>query len=166
MILSFNGHDIAKLRDLPLVVAETPVGQKAPVKLWRDGHEQTLEATIAAMPAKTEQMAENGGGDTAKTALGLSLAPLTDELRQQLHVGKAVKGVVVTGVAPNSPLAELGIARGDVIEAVNRAPATSPGEAAKQLEAAGKEANVLLLINRHGVNEYVAMTMPGNGGNG
>ena len=44
MILSFDGHDIAKLRDLPLAVAETPVGEKAEVKVWRDGHEQTLDA--------------------------------------------------------------------------------------------------------------------------
>ena len=29
VILSFDGHDIAKLRDLPLAVAETPVGEKA-----------------------------------------------------------------------------------------------------------------------------------------
>jgi type II secretory pathway component PulC len=58
------------------------------------------------------------------------------------------------------------VTRGDVIEAINRAPATSPEEAAKQLAAAGKEANVLLLINRRGVNEYVAMTLDHGGGNG
>src|SRR6185312_6823799 len=76
VILNYAGHDIAKLRDLPLAVAETPVGQKAPLKLWRDGHEQSLEPTIAAMPAHPEQVAQNGGGGTAETALGLSLAPL------------------------------------------------------------------------------------------
>ena len=32
VILSYEGHDIAKLRDLPLAVAETPVGEKAPVE--------------------------------------------------------------------------------------------------------------------------------------
>jgi serine protease Do len=165
VILSYAGHDIAKLRDLPLAVAETPVGQKAQVKLWRDGHEQSLEPTIAAMPANPQQMAQKDG-DASETALGLSLAPLTSELRQQLHIGKTVKGVVVTGVAANSPLAQLGVTRGDVIEAINRAPATSPEEAAKQLAAAGKEANVLLLINRRGVNEYVAMTLDHGGGNG
>jgi serine protease Do len=168
VILAYDGHDIGKLRDLPLAVAETPVGQKAPVKLWRDGHEQTLDATIAAMPAQSEQMAANGGGPAAKTAMGLSLAPLTPELRRELHVGKDVKGVVVTGVAAGSPLAQLGVTRGDVIEGINRQAVTSPEDATQKLDAAGKQkdADVLLLINRHGINQYIAMTLEQNGGNG
>ncbi|HUK57843.1 MAG TPA: Do family serine endopeptidase, partial [Stellaceae bacterium] len=42
VILSYDGHDIAKLRDLPLSVAETPVGETAKVEIWRDGKEQNL----------------------------------------------------------------------------------------------------------------------------
>ncbi len=167
VILDYDGHEIAKLRDLPLAVAATPAGQKEPVKLWRDGHEQTLDTTIAAMPAQPEQMAANGG-DAAKTAMGLQLAPLTAELRQQLHVGKNVKGVVVTGVAADSPLAQSGVTRGDVIEGINREAVTSPEDAAQKFAAATKQkdSDVLLLINRHGVNQFVAMTLPPNGGNG
>ncbi len=169
VILSYQDHDIAKLRDLPLAVAQTQVGDKAPLKVWRDGHEQTLDATIAAMPANPERVAQNDSGDHAghgQTAMGLSLAPLTNETRERLHIGKDVKGVVVTGVSEKSPLASLGLSRGDVIEAINRAPVTSPEEAAQKLDAAAKQKdeNVLLLINRNGINQYVAMSIDRSGG--
>ncbi len=169
VILSFDGHDVAKLRDLPLAVAETPVGEAAKVEVWRSGKEETLAPVIAAMPSHPEQVAEN---DSGQKAMGLNLAPLTAELRERLHVGKEVKGVVVTGVAENSPLATLGIQQGDVIEQVNRHDVATPEEAAHEFAAVksetGAQKSVLLLINRHGVNQFVAMTVEqsGNGGNG
>ena len=36
VILSFDGHDIEKLRDLPILVAETPADQTATIQVWRD----------------------------------------------------------------------------------------------------------------------------------
>ncbi|HUK59451.1 MAG TPA: PDZ domain-containing protein, partial [Stellaceae bacterium] len=168
VILSYDGHDIAKLRDLPLSVAETPVGETAKVEIWRDGKEQNLSPVIAAMPAHPEQVAENG--ETGQTTMGLRLAPLTSEMRARLHVGKDVKGVVVTGVSENSPLTTLGIQQGDVIEQVNRHPVATPEEAAHAFDSvkneAGPDKSVMLLINRHGINQYVAMTVEQNGGNG
>ncbi|HUB94834.1 MAG TPA: PDZ domain-containing protein, partial [Stellaceae bacterium] len=173
VIVGYDGHDIAKLRDLPLAVAETPVGDKEAVKLWRDGHEVTLNATIAAMPDNPEQMANAGDEDTAPkqvqtaSAMGLKLAPLTQEMRRELHVPRSVKGVVVTSVADSSPLADLGIAAGDVIQAINQEPVAVPKDVTAKLEAIRKsgDKNLLLLINRHGVNQYIAMTV-GKGDNG
>jgi serine protease Do len=167
VIVDYDGHDIAKLRDLPLAVAETPVGEKAKVDVWRDGHAQPLEATIAEMPGNPQQVAENSGDGT--TAMGLSLAPLTSEWRDRLHLDKSVNGVVVTGIAQSSPLASLGLERGDVIQQVDRQKVTTPEEAMKQLDAAshekGSDRNVMLLLNRNGVNQYVAMSIMENGGN-
>ncbi len=167
VILSYDGHEVGKLRDLPLSVAETPVGETAHVELWRDGKQESVAPVIAAMPAHAEQVAANESGNGQK-AMGLSLASLTPELRERLHVGKDVKGVVVTGVAQNSPLATLGIEQGDVIEQVNRHAVATPEEAAHEFDAvkseSGPEKSVLLLINRHGVNQYVAMTVEQNGG--
>jgi serine protease Do len=165
VILSFNGHEIDKVRDLPLVVAATAVGQKADVKVWRKDGETTLTAQIAALPDNPQQVAKNesGGGDVAKSsAMGLKLAPLTNELRQQLHLGKGVKGVVVTSVADNSPLADLGLQRGDVIVSINQQATTTPKEVSDLLTRAKNTkggTNVLMLINRNGVNQYVALSL-------
>ena len=173
VILSFNGKEIDKVRDLPIVVAETKVGDVAKVHVWRKSGETDLSPTIAQMP-ENPQVAMNGhngnGGATAEnsSAMGLHLSPLTSDWRQRLHIGREVKGVVVTSVADNSPLADLGLQRGDVLESVNQKPVTTPGEvitALNDAKSAKGDRNVLILLNRNGINQYVALSLS-NEGNG
>jgi serine protease Do len=177
VIESFDGHDIKQVRDLPIVVAETPVGEKAAVKVWRKDSEITLSPVLDKMPDNLEKVAMSGsvGGDedAAENAsgLGLKLAPLTHEARQQYHVKKDVKGVVVAGVSEKSPLAESGIQTGDVIVQIDQTPVSTPQEAATKLKEAKSDKNskksTLLLVNRHGVNQYIAFSLHGsNGDNG
>ncbi|HYL34193.1 MAG TPA: PDZ domain-containing protein, partial [Stellaceae bacterium] len=63
----------------------------------------------------------------------------------------------------NSPLGAIGVQPGDVIVSINRKPVSTPREAVHEFEAAqkakGPSQTLLLLINRHGVNEYVALTV-------
>jgi serine protease Do len=154
------------VRDLPIVVAETPIGEKAKVEVFRGGKTETIDVGIGQMP-ENPQVAENSHGQAEPgeaenaSALGLKLAPLSPELRQRAGVPKDVKGVVVTGVSDNSPLAELGIQPGDVIEQINQEAVTSPKQAEERLKQAQheKKTNVLLLINRHGTNQYLALSM-------
>jgi serine protease Do len=174
VILAFDGHDIAKVRDLPLVVAETPVGEKAKVEVLRGGDKKTIDIAIGPMPENPQQVAQNDqGGDEQEsggsaTAMGVKLAPLNEQLRRQAHVPKSVKGVVVTAVADDSPLAALGIQPGDVIQSINQQKVTTPKQAESKLKEAesAKNKNVLLLINRHGTNEYLALSLTSGGDNG
>lgn len=166
VILSFDGHDIAKLRDLPILVAETPAKQAATLDVWRNDAKTTITATLAEMPANP-QFAENGSEENG-TSMGVHLAPLDSAWRDRLHLDPDVKGVVVTGVADNSPLSDLGLQRGDVIESINQHPVTTPAEAVDALQAAKNDKqnqNVLLLVNRNGMNQYIAESL-GNQGQG
>ena len=169
VILGYDGHDIAKVRDLPIAVAETPVGEHARVKVWRQGHEVELQPVIAQMPANPE-LAMRGGDNSVEesSTLGLHLSPLTSEWRRRLHVPASVKGVVVTSIADNSPLAELDIATGDVIQAINQQPVTTPKEAIDKIDAVRHEKSgnktLLLLLNRHGINQYVALSVQKSNG--
>ena len=169
VITSFNGHAIQKVRDLPIVVAQTPIGQKAKVAVWRGGRETSLDVAIGQMP-DNPQVAKSDpqGGDQPQqganetpTALGLKLAPLNNEMRKRAGVPKDVKGVVVTAIADDSPLAELGIQPGDVIEQINQQPVSSPQQAEAKLKEAQaeKSKNLLLLVNRRGTNQYLALSM-------
>jgi serine protease Do len=165
VILSFNGHNIAQMRDLPNIVADTPIGTTAKITLWRHDHRETLEVTTAELPAAPE-LAENGGEAT----MGVTFAPLTASRRESLGVEKDVKGVVIAAIAPDSPLAGLGLQRGDVIESIDQKPVETPQEAAALLNQArhekGSEKSLLVLLNRHGVNQYVAVTVENGGENG
>jgi len=172
VILSYNGHDIAKVRDLPIAVAQTPVGDKAEVKVWRKGSPVSLQPVIASMPsdqqmAKAEKPSEGGDNGKAQTAraMGLKLAPLTPDLRRQAGVPAGVKGVIVTDVADDSPLADIGVEPGDVIVTINQQPVTGPQDVAAKLDAVSKQKgnkSLLMLINRRGINQYVALSFSGN----
>ncbi|HVA35254.1 MAG TPA: DegQ family serine endoprotease [Stellaceae bacterium] len=164
VVLNYQGHDIARVRDLPIAVAETPIGQAAALKVWRNGKPLTLQVKIGEMPEKQAQVATTEQPQHGNSAeMGLKLSSLTPELRRRARVPKEVRGVIVTEVAPNSPLGAIGVQPGDVIVSINRKPVTTPHEAVHELALAQKEkgANktLLLLLNRHGVNEYVALSV-------
>ena len=165
VIESFNGHQIEKLRDLPIMVAETPAGSEAKVQVRRGDEDKSLDVAIAEQPANLGQLAEAEGGH-ADRAEGLALAPLTSAERERFHVPERVKGVLVRSISDSSPFNEVDLRPGDVIVAINQQPVTSPEEAAGKLSEAmnGPDKRVLLLLNRHGSSEYVALSQAPNQG--
>ena len=169
VILSFDHHHVATPRDLAIDTAKTPAGDHAAIEISRSGNDQTLDVAMGQMPENPQvAMNDQGGdqsGDETATALGLKLAPLTNEMRERAGVSQEVKGVVVTGVEDGSQMAQAGIQPGDVIEQVNRQPVTTPQEAEATLKQAKSGQHVLLLVNRHGAEQYLALST-GNEDNG
>jgi len=173
VILAFNGHEIVKMRDLPHDVADAAPSSSASVTVWRDGKQQQLEVKLGEMPANPQiASAGRNGGDEAQPnespagAMGLHLAPLTNDVRGELHLGRDVHGVVITRVDNGSVGDNLGLARGDVIMSIDQQPTTSPKEAADRLREIGKSPHksALLLLNRHGVTQYLGVDLSKNQG--
>ena len=167
VILSVNGHEITRMRDLPLSVAEMPIGRPADVTVWRRGREIMLRPVIGEMP-QTSETADLGQEEVAKQPkippdfrAGLRLAPLTARLRRQLAVPGSISGVVVTAIGDDSALAGIDLLPGDVIQTINEQPVTSPKEVLARLRAiaAGSSKNLLMLINRHGTSRYLALSL-------
>jgi serine protease Do len=168
VILKYNGHEIDKLHDLPLLVADTQANSKVDMTVWRNGKEQQLQTNVGQMPSDTRQVASNDQGNSEPratadraSALGLQLATLDQQTRQRLHLKGNVKGVVVTKVASDSQAGQLGIEPGDVIVAINQQPVTTPTEAAQKLKQAQQsgDKNLLLLMNRRGINQYIGLSV-------
>jgi len=158
VIRAFNGHAIEKVHDLPLLTAEAPIGRSATVDLWRNGKPLSLPVIVERLPeqsAAATRMPEPQQPQEV-TALGLSLAPLTDALRRRLELPKGVKGVLVTGIATDSPFAELDLVPGDVIQSIDHQPVTTPQQVARKLAEARDSA--LLLVNRQGTAHFVALS--------
>jgi serine protease Do len=93
--------------------------------------------------------------------IGLNLAPLTEARRELLEIPPNIGGVIVLSIDDDSMFLGLGIRPGDVIESINQRPVTSPTKTAARLKQAlaSEEKNVLMLINRHGTNRYLAMSL-------
>jgi len=92
--------------------------------------------------------------------LGLSIAPLTEELRNQFHIGKTVEGVVITKVDANSPAAQKDVKPGDVIVEVTQERVNDPGEVAARVAAvrkSGRKSVLLLISDAKGGLRFVAV---------
>ena len=106
-------------------------------------------ATTTAPAGQTRRPAV-AGQQAARQSLGLTLQPLTSEVRAQLRVPAEISGVVIAGLNASSDAAQKGLRRGDIIRSINQRPVSSPQEAAAAVEAARKagRSTVLLLVQR------------------
>jgi serine protease Do len=152
VILEFDGKEVADSKDLPRMVASTPVGKTVTIKLSRNG--KILERQV-----KVGEMEEKGEVAKAPShkSLGITVQDLTPEIAKGLDLKKET-GVVVTHVEPGSPASVAGIRTGDVIQEVNRKPVKSAEEFAEKIEKAKEQESILLLIQRGQNNLFAAVT--------
>lgn len=71
VILKFDGKDVDEMRDLPRVVAESPVGKAVDVVIMRDGKQQTVKVTLGRLEDSDQAAAASSdksrGDDKNKT---------------------------------------------------------------------------------------------------
>lgn len=154
VILSFDGKDIKKMSDLPLIVAETPVGKTVEVKILRSGKELALRLKITEMPAGKIPSAVS---PTAES-LGLKVENITPMIAGELGL-KDRSGVVVVGVAPGSAADDAGIQTGDVIKEVNREAVGDVNDYYAAMKKTGKNKPLLLLLKRGAQAFYVTIRL-------
>ena len=141
VILAWNGKPIDLSQDLPVLVAATAPGQRAQVKVWRDGAERTLAVTVGTMPDENV-VAKNESPDANSGKLGLSVQQ-NDE------------GLVVA--QSSGPAAAAGVQPGDVILGVNNRPVKSVDQLRRAVEKAGR--HVALLVQRGEATIYVPVDL-------
>ncbi|HAD24948.1 MAG TPA: serine protease [Alphaproteobacteria bacterium] len=165
VILSFNDTDVPEMRDLPRIVAETQVGKKVQVVVWRDGRKKDFDVTLGRLEdfERAEGVAaaqpDKQGSEIAD--LGLTLIPLNDIVREQFGIPENVEGVAVIDVESASAAAEKGIRPGDVIVEVAQQEVSSPADVSKKVAEIRKsdKKSVLLLLNRGGDLRFVAVRL-------
>jgi len=165
VIIRFDGKDIKETRDLPRVVAATPVGKTVDVVVMRKGKEVTKSVTLGRLE-DGEKVANADKSEPAKpevnSALGLDLSSLTDEVRRRFNIKDSVKGVVITRIDPDSAAAEKPIRPGDVLVEVGQEVVSSPADVTKRVDALkkdGRKSALLLLSSPQGEVRFVAVTI-------
>ncbi|MGB0065293.1 MAG: Do family serine endopeptidase [Terracidiphilus sp.] len=153
VLRELNGRKIANGSALQVAVSETAPGTAIDLGVLRDGKPETIHITVGEFHnQKTEEASNESGGQHAR--LGLTVADLSADVRQQFNVPEQVHGAAVQNVRPGSPADDAGIAPGDVILEVNRHPVTDADNFVNQVHAAPQDKDILLLVWANGGASY------------
>ena len=100
IIIEFDGKKISSFKDLPKVVAETPIGNEVKVSVWRNGG--LIEITV-----KIDELDE---GNTIKASsegiyieeLDITLVELDQENAEMLGIEPSTSGLLIKSVGENN----------------------------------------------------------------
>ena len=176
VIVTFDGKPIRTLRELPRVVAETPVGKEVDVVVLRKGNRETVGVTLGrledgerlALNDDDDALGGNGDDDgsdapaapTSTRLLGLTLNELTDEARERFSLGSDAKGVLIEEVAENSAAYEKGVRAGNLVVEVAQEEVSTPDDVRKRVKSlrdGGRKNALLLIANASGDLQFVVL---------
>jgi serine protease Do len=168
VILKFDGREIDEMRKLPRFVADTPIGKKVEMVVWRKGREVKLTTSVGEQPGEEKPITKAGKAKADKTAgrelvLGMALTPITPALRLQAGLAPSARGLIIEALDREGEGARRGLRPGDVLVAVNQAPVDSVAalrDALKTAERAGNDF-VLMQIVRGDDVAFVTLSVKG-----
>ncbi|MBF0296128.1 MAG: DegQ family serine endoprotease [Magnetococcales bacterium] len=159
VILKFDGHEVGRMKELPTIVAESPVNKKVPIEIFRNGATKTLEVVVKEMAEESE--ASNVKEKTReKNLVGLAVQSLSAEIRNRFDISGDASGVVVSGVESNSAADHAGVRVGDLIMEINRKPVKSVADFNAVMAKLEPGHSLLLLLQRGGDPLFMAMQVP------
>jgi serine protease Do len=163
VIDSLNGKKIENGSALQVAASEVSPGTTIELGILRNGSPQTVSLKVGEFHKNAEVASDGDAASPQKGKLGLAVAELSPDVRQQLHIPSQVNGVAVQSVRPGSPAEDAGLTQGDVILEVDRKPVTSTEQFVNVAHATPAGKDLLLLVWSQGNASYrVVHTDSGN----
>ncbi|MCL4150720.1 UNVERIFIED_CONTAM: hypothetical protein GTU68_055920 [Idotea baltica] len=155
IILSFDGKDVDEMGDLPRIVAQSAVGDKFKVGIWRNGKSRNLTIQTDRYPDDASpQVSEDD-------VFGARLSELDDSIRRQFEIDEDVEGIVVLEVTEEGLAASNGIRRGDVITSVNNSKVDDPEDVQDEIRDAKKDGRdkIVVLLQRNAGSRFIPFNL-------
>jgi serine protease Do len=180
IILEFDGKPIARMRDLPRVVAETAVGKAVPVTVLRDGKEIALDVTLGRLEVGEKLIASRGQEMVEATPVdpeqaepipapvglsdlvGFDVAPLDESKRAQYGIAPEADGVIVTDVKGGSDADLKGFIPGLIVTEVNQRRIATTDELNRlvdEAKEAGRPAVLFRVEDPAGTSRFIAVRL-------
>lgn len=157
IILSYDGKEVEDGNHLRNMVAATEVGKKAMAQVFRAGKYLDVEVTIGDLgKADWGKLSPSGNqaGSESLEEYGLEVQELTPELAKQFGYEEE-RGVLISGIKPDSAAERFGLQPGDLIVRVNQQKVTSIADIKRAL--AGNPERILLLVRNGNASRFVAL---------
>ena len=166
VILKFNNIDIENMKELPKVVAGTPVGKSVPLVILRNGKELSLNVVLGELElAEKENLigqSSNSVGDKKEyDKLGFVAEELNPKNKSKFNLKNIDKGVVITSVKDESPAQSAGLVPGMVIIRVGQVEVNSLDIIDQSLKNALKQKRkaLLFLVKIENGTRFVAIEL-------
>ena len=166
VIIKFNNTEIRDMKELPKVVASTPVGESVPVVILRNGKELTLNVTLGELElAEKENLIGQTSKNNAKSKeydkLGFSAEELSDQNKTKFKLKDVDKGLVITSVKDGSSAQQAGLTPGMVIMRVGQIEVNSINVMDEAIKNAIKQKRkaMLLLVKVKNGTRFVALEL-------
>tara|TARA_Y100000590_G_scaffold287959_1_gene324223 strand:+ start:390 stop:1718 length:1329 start_codon:yes stop_codon:yes gene_type:complete len=163
IIIEFDGKLINEMKELPMIVAQTDVGKKVDVKIWRNKKEVTKKITLGRLETSEDFKAEGKAKET-KTVLieGLKIEVriLNDQDIKARNLPINTTGVLITKIESDSPINYLNV--GNIIIEAQKKNIKTPGELNNIIKAALKrnEKTILIAIyNNQNQRRYIGVKL-------
>jgi len=135
IILEFDEKKVDVMRTLPKLVAQTKVGKKVKIKVWRNKQLISKTVLLGRLESSKEFKAENQtetGKDIIVEALKISVRDLSKNDIFQRGLPKNSTGVVITKISVNSPLKFVSV--NDVIVELQKKKITNSNQFSKLVD--------------------------------
>lgn len=166
VITKFDGKPILQMRNLPRMVAESPIGKRVAITVWRNGKEQSYTIALGKLPDDTKkQTPVRPNSDTTKPVLkkdmvlGAALEEITAQVRSDYNLPDDMTGLMVTAVDPSGTLARVGVRPGDIIRQVNQTAVDKIAHLKQEVSraTAQKREGVLMRIQRGANSQFITV---------
>ncbi|WP_085792440.1 Do family serine endopeptidase [Roseivivax jejudonensis] len=171
VIVSFDGVEVEDTRGLVRQVGNTAVGKTVRVVVNREGATETFRVTLGRREeAEAAQVGPSGEtpqeeAPSEESVLGMTLSPLTSDLRGELGLEDDVRGLAVLEVDESAEAYEKGLRRGDVISEAGQTEVLAIEDLQERITEArdAGRMSLLLLVRRDGSPRFVALSLEESG---
>jgi serine protease Do len=170
IIRKFNGRDVNNIVALRNMVGQAELDKNVELGIVRDGKPlkvttqikeqpqdyQTSNVSPKRAPSQSQDPGQSNDQEISDSPLAsIQVGELTSGAARQLDLPANVQGVVVTGVDPDSGVAEL--QKGDVIEEINQQPVASVSDYNKIAASLDPSQPQVLSVCRHRARSFLVL---------
>ena len=170
IIRKFNGRDVNNILALRNMVGQAELNKNVELGILRDGKPlkvttqikeqpqdyQTSSVSPKRGPSQPQNPGQSNDQEISDNPLAsIQVGELSSGAARQLDLPANVQGVLVTGIDPDSGIAEL--QKGDVIEEINQQPVTSVSDYKKIAGSLDPNQSQVLSLCRHRARSFLVL---------
>jgi len=174
VITAVDGVKIRNGEELVAAISSHRAGDTVKVTVFREGKTKEIKAVLGDRQEMMKAEAEDDSGDEEtpkpnpqdgrtmdlEKAYGFTVEALTPANRRQAGIGAAVKGVLVTSVAPRSAAMDKGLRAGFVITAVGTRDIEGLPDFYQEVKKAGGRKPILIQVRSPRGDAQATLAIP------